>query len=194
MDFDERVSGSSMYLPSCTYYVSGADFSALPHYLSQSQSSCPVTYPYQSAALPQVPSVREVAFRDYSIETSSKWHHGRGALAHCYAEDLGWGGPTSRGGEILVKSSSSGSSGQAPVLPQAFDQFFDSAYGGPEGGGVPTVARAAPDADTPHGRRSPAPAQLSPDSAESCSPKSASGTSEGRPSSEWSRKRATRRS
>uniref|UniRef100_A0A3Q3VT49 Homeobox domain-containing protein n=1 Tax=Mola mola TaxID=94237 RepID=A0A3Q3VT49_MOLML len=30
-----------MYLPSCTYYVSGADFSGLPHYLTQSQSSCP---------------------------------------------------------------------------------------------------------------------------------------------------------
>ncbi|XP_037532940.1 homeobox protein Hox-A11b [Nematolebias whitei] len=187
MDFDERISGSSMYLPSCTYYVSGADFSALPHYLTQSQTSCPVTYQYQSAALPQVPSVREVAFRDYGIETSSKWHH-RGALAHCYAEDLGWASPTSRGGEILKNCS--GSSGQAPgfpggkngVLPQAFDQFFDSAYGGSEGGGVPTVARAAPDTDTPHGRTSPAPAQLSPDS-ESCSPKSASGTSEDRASS-----------
>uniref|UniRef100_A0A4W6DK25 Homeobox A11b n=1 Tax=Lates calcarifer TaxID=8187 RepID=A0A4W6DK25_LATCA len=40
-----------MYLPSCTYYVSGADFSGLPHYLTQSQSSCPMTYSYQSSAL-----------------------------------------------------------------------------------------------------------------------------------------------
>ncbi|XP_017281940.1 homeobox protein Hox-A11b [Kryptolebias marmoratus] len=194
MDFDERISGSSMYLPSCTYYVSGADFSALPHYLTQSQTSCPVTYPYQSAALPQVPSVREVAFRDYGIETSGKWHHGRGTLTHCYAEDLGWASPTSRGGELLVKSSS-GSSGQAPgfpgggvgkngLLPQAFDQFFDSAYGRAEGGGAQAAAQAAQaatDTDT-RGRTSPAPAQLSPNSAESCSPTSASGTSEERQS------------
>lgn len=204
MDFDERISGSSMYLPSCTYYVSGADFSALPHYLTQSQSSCPVTYPYQSAALPQVPSVREVAFRDYGIEAPSKWHHSRGTLTHCYPEDLGWASPTSRGAEILVKSSSSSSSsgsssGQAPgfpggslgkngVLPQAFDQFFDSAYGG-GGGGTGALTAAQTDTDT-RGKTSPAPAQLSPDSAaESCSPKSASGTGEERQNSEWSRGR-----
>uniref|UniRef100_A0A3Q3D6C7 Homeobox A11b n=1 Tax=Hippocampus comes TaxID=109280 RepID=A0A3Q3D6C7_HIPCM len=45
-----------MYLPSCTYYVPGADFTALPHYLAQGQPSCPVAYSYQSSALPQVPS------------------------------------------------------------------------------------------------------------------------------------------
>lgn len=209
MDFDERISGSSMYLPSCTYYVSGADFSALPHYLTQSQTSCPVTYPYQSAALPQVPSVREVAFRDYGIEASNKWHHSRGTLTHCYPEDRGWVSPTPRGAEILVKNSSSNissgsSSGQAPglpggslgkngVLPQAFDQFFDSACGGSGGGGTGAPTAAQADTDT-RGKTSPAPAQLSPDSAaESCSPKSACGTGEERQISEWSRGREKNR-
>uniref|UniRef100_A0A665UD62 Homeobox A11b n=1 Tax=Echeneis naucrates TaxID=173247 RepID=A0A665UD62_ECHNA len=133
-----------MYLPSCTYYVSGTDFTGLPHYLTQSQSSCPRTYSYQSSALPQVPSVRDVAFRDYGIDTSTKWHHSRGSLSHCYTEDImhrdGWSSPTSRGGDILVKGGSGaghpsssnptpgfyGSVGRNGVLPQAFDQFFDT--------------------------------------------------------------------
>ncbi|XP_062322238.1 homeobox protein Hox-A11b [Osmerus eperlanus] len=147
MDFDERVPvGSNMYLPSCTYYVSGTDFSSLPPFLSQSQSSCPMTYSYPSSSLPQVPSVREVAFRDYGIDTSSKWHH-RGSLSHCYpSEDIVhrdcFTSPTSLG-EIFAKNTSSvvyhhsnsnpttslsGSVGRNGVLPQAFDQFFDSAY------------------------------------------------------------------
>lgn len=213
MDFDERISGSNMYLPSCTYYVSGADFSGLPHYLTQSQSSCPMTYPYQPSALPQVPSVRDVAFRDYGIDTSSKWHHGRGSLSHCYTEDIvhrdGWSSPTSRGGEILVKggsgaSHSSGSSGggggvgggggggvvTAPgfygsvgrngVLPQAFDQFFDTAYGGAENSTTPTAQAA--DADGHAAKTSPAPAHPGSDTAESLSPKSSSGHSEEKPS------------
>lgn len=193
MDFDERISGSNMYLPSCTYYVSGADFSGLPHYLTQSQSSCPVTYQYQSSALPQVPSVRDVAFRDYGIDTSSKWHHSRGSLSHCYTEDIvqrdGWTSPSSRGGEILVKGGSSsashpGSSNPAPgfygsvgrngVLPQAFDQFFDTAYGSPEHSTTTTTTAQAADA----AKTSPAPAHPGSDTAESFSPKSSSGHSE----------------
>lgn len=199
MDFDDRIPGSNMYLPSCTYYVSGADFSGLPHYLTQSQSSCPVSYSYQTSALPQVPSVRDVAFRDYGIETPNKWHHGRGSLSHCYTEDIvhrdGWTGSTSRGGEILVKGGSSagghsgasnptpgfyGSIGRNGVLPQAFDQFFDSAYGGAEGSATPTAQAA--DADRHAAKTSPAPAQPGSDSAESCSPKSSSGHSEEKPS------------
>ncbi|KAF7669468.1 hypothetical protein LDENG_00186560 [Lucifuga dentata] len=189
MDFDERISGSNMYLPSCTYYVSGTDFSGLPHYLTQGQSSCPMTYSYQSSALPQVPSVRDVAFRDYSIDTSSKWHHGRGSLSHCYTEDIahrdGWTSPVTRGGEILVKSSSSGSHcssnptpafygvvGRNGVLPQAFDQFFDSPCGNAEN--TPT---AHADTDRHAAKTSPAPAPGS-DTAESCSPKSSPDHSE----------------
>lgn len=198
MDFDDRISGSNMYLPSCTYYVSGADFSGLPHYLTQSQSSCPMTYSYQTSALPQVPSVRDVAFRDYGIDTSTKWHHSRGSLSHCYTEDIvhrdGWTSPTSRGGEILVKSSSStshpsssnptpgfyGSVGRNGVLPQAFDQFFDTAYGSAEISTAPTAQAADTDRHTV--KTSPAPAHPSSDSAESCSPKSSSGHSEEKPS------------
>ncbi|KAM9353393.1 LOW QUALITY PROTEIN: homeobox protein Hox-A11b [Symphorus nematophorus] len=200
MDFDERISGSNMYLPSCTYYVSGADFSGLPHYLTQSQSSCPMTYPYhQSSALPQVPSVRDVAFRDYGIDASSKWHHSRGSLSHCYAEDMvhrdGWTSPTSRGGEILVKGSSSssasshsgssnnptpgfyGSVGRNGVLPQAFDQFFDTAYGSAENNNSTTPTATAQAADA--AKTSPAPAHPGSDTAEeSFSPKSSSGHSE----------------
>ena len=196
MDFDERIPGSNMYLPSCTYYVSGADFSGLPHYLTQSQSSCPVTYPYQSSALPQVPSVRDVAFRDYGIDTSAKWHHGRGSLSHCYTEDMvhrdGWTSPTSRGGDILMKGGSSGAGahsgssnaasgfygavGRNGVLPQAFDQFFDTAYGGSESSSTP--AAQAAEADRHAAKSSPAPAQPGSDTAESFSPKSSSGHSE----------------
>ncbi|KAG7475166.1 homeobox protein Hox-A11b-like [Solea senegalensis] len=198
MDFDERISGSNMYLPSCTYYVSGADFPGLPHYLTQSQSSCPVTYSYQSSALPQVPSVRDVAFRDYGIDASSKWHHGRGSLSHCYTEDImhrdGWTNPSARGGgEILVKggsgasSSSSGSSNPTPgfygsvgrngVLPQAFDQFFDTAYGSAEGSTTTTATAHAAETDRHAAKTSPVPDHTgaASDSAESCSPKSSSG-------------------
>lgn len=196
MDFDERFSASNMYLPSCTYYVSGADFSGLPHYLTQNQSTCPVTYPYQSSTLSQVPSVRDVAFRDYGIDTSNKWHHSRGSLSHCYTEDFmhrdGWTSPTPRGGEILVKgSSSSGSShsgssntasgfygnvGKNGVLPQAFDQFFDTTYGGSESSTTPTAQAA--DTDRHTDKTSHAPAQGGSDTAESFSPKSSSGHSE----------------
>ncbi|XP_054478032.1 homeobox protein Hox-A11b [Anoplopoma fimbria] len=186
MDLNERISGSNMYLPSCTYYVSGADFSGLPHYLTQSQSSCPMTYPYQS--MPQVPSVREVAFRDY--DASSKWHHSRGSLAHCYPEDMvhrdGWPSPTSRGAEILVKGSHSSSSsnptpgfhgvGRNGVLPQAFDQFFDTAYGIAESSTTPTTH--APDPDRQGAKSSPAPDHACSDMLESCSPKSSPGHSD----------------
>ncbi|KAM4601039.1 homeobox protein Hox-A11b [Polymixia lowei] len=196
MDFDERISGSNMYLPSCTYYVSGTDFSSLPHYLTQSQSSCPMSYSYQSSTLPQVPSVRDVAFRDYGIDTSSKWHH-RGSLSHCYTEDIvhrdGLTSPTSRG-DIFVKNNSSvchsssnptssfyGSVGRNGVLPQAFDQFFDTAYGNAEN--APTdhsedrfvtklTAAPAPSADTCRDAADRRRGE------ESCSPKSSSGNND----------------
>ncbi|XP_023658443.1 homeobox protein Hox-A11b [Paramormyrops kingsleyae] len=148
MDFDERVPlGSNMYLPSCTYYVPGTEFSSLPSFLSQTPSSRPMTYSY-SSNLPQVQSMREVTFRDYAIDTSSKWHH-RGNLSHCYAtEEMVHrdclSGPTSLG-EMIAKNNSvvyhSNSSsttnfyssvGRNGVLPQAFDQFFETAYGNAE--------------------------------------------------------------
>ncbi|KAL4629715.1 homeobox protein Hox-A11-like [Arapaima gigas] len=148
MDFDERVPvGSNMYLPSCTYYVSGADFSSLPPFLPQTPSSRPVSYSY-SSNLPQVQPVREVTFRDYAIDASSKWHH-RGNLSHCYpAEEIVHRdclpAPTTMG-EMFGKNSSAvyhsssgsasnfyGNVGRNGVLPQAFDPFFETAYGSAE--------------------------------------------------------------
>ncbi|KAJ8273896.1 hypothetical protein GJAV_G00106690 [Gymnothorax javanicus] len=149
MDFDERVSsvGANMYLPSCTYYVSGTDFPGLPSFLTQNPSSCPVTYSYPSS-LPQVQPVRELTFRDYTIDSSSKWHH-RGELPHCYpAENRVHRDclPPPATGEMFAKNSPSAgyhtgsnaapsfysSVGRNGVLPQVFDQFFDSAYGNTE--------------------------------------------------------------
>ncbi|XP_061681717.1 homeobox protein Hox-A11a [Syngnathoides biaculeatus] len=156
MDFDDRVPvGSNMYLPSCTYYVSaGSDFSALPSFLSQSASTRPVTYSY-SSNLPPVQPVREVTFREYAaIDASAKWPH-RGNLAQCYpgAEDMVHRDCLSAQSDIFGKSSpaaaaaayhhhhhhhhhgTAGSSnfygnvGRNGVLPQAFDQFYDTAYG-----------------------------------------------------------------
>ncbi|XP_054637919.1 homeobox protein Hox-A11b [Dunckerocampus dactyliophorus] len=173
MDLD----ASNMYLPSCTYY----DFTGLPHYLTQGQSSsCPVAYSYQSA-LPQVPSVRDVAFRDYGIDGSAKWHHSRGSLPHCYTDDA-WTSATPRGGDVPGKGGGvhSGSGGfhsgvgRNGVLPQAFDQFFDSAYGGAEHGATPTQQVAHSDRQVTVGKTSPAPDPPAPGSvtADSCSPKS----------------------
>ncbi|XP_075445222.1 homeobox protein Hox-A11 [Ascaphus truei] len=152
MDFDERVPCSSnMYLPSCTYYVSGPDFSSLPSFLPQTPSSRPLTYSY-SSNLPQVQPVREVTFREYAIDTSSKWHH-RNNLPHCYsAEEImhrdclpasntasmgdmfGKNTPGAYHGHPNANVSSNFYSavGRNGVLPQAFDQFFETAYGAPE--------------------------------------------------------------
>uniref|UniRef100_A0A3P8W9V5 Homeobox A11a n=1 Tax=Cynoglossus semilaevis TaxID=244447 RepID=A0A3P8W9V5_CYNSE len=123
MDFDERVPvGSNMYLPSCTYYVSaGADFSGLPSFLSQTPSTRPMTYSY-SSNLPQVQPVREVTFRDYAaIDPSSKWPH-RGNLPQCYpsAEDMH---RDCLSAQTAVVGDMNG------VLPQVFDQFYETAYG-----------------------------------------------------------------
>ncbi|XP_008115256.1 homeobox protein Hox-A11 [Anolis carolinensis] len=153
MDFDERVPCSSnMYLPSCTYYVSGPDFSGLPSFLPQTPSSRPVTYSY-SSNLPPVQPVREVTFREYAIDpTASKWHHPRSNLAHCYstAEEImhSRDNSSSVAAEMFGKNAAGvyhhhhhpatpgntssnfySAVGRNGVLPQAFDQFFETAYG-----------------------------------------------------------------
>lgn len=206
MDFDERVPvGPNMYLPSCTYYVSGADFPSLPSFLTQTPSSCPMTYPYPPN-LPQVPPGRERAFRDYSIDSSGKWHH-RGQLPQCYPAEnrvhrdcLPTPGPA---GEVFAKSSPSagyhsGSStassfyagaGRNGVLPQVFDQFFDSAYGHTENpadassGGKSSDRQAAP---------VPGPCRQTEvrdrgDATSSPDPEASSGNSEDKPSSTYER-------
>ncbi|KAG9276681.1 homeobox protein Hox-A11b [Astyanax mexicanus] len=151
MDYDERVPvGSNMYLPSCTYYVSGTDFSSLPPFLPQTPSTCPMPYSYSSSNLPQVQSMREVTFRDYAIDPSSKWHHHHhrsNNVPHCYAsEDVVHRDCLPNMGDMFSKSSSLvhhtgsshvpgsvyGSVGRNGVLPQVFDQFFETAYGNAE--------------------------------------------------------------
>ncbi|KFR16064.1 Homeobox protein Hox-A11 [Opisthocomus hoazin] len=147
MDFDERVPCSSnMYLPSCTYYVSGPDFSSLPSFLPQTPSSRPMTYSY-SSNLPQVQPVREVTFREYAIDPSSKWHP-RNNLPHCYSaeeimhRDCLPAANTASVGEMFGKNTANvyhpttnvssnfySTVGRNGVLPQAFDQFFETAYG-----------------------------------------------------------------
>ncbi|XP_014641630.1 PREDICTED: homeobox protein Hox-A11 isoform X2 [Ceratotherium simum simum] len=101
---------------------------------------------------PKVQPVREVTFREYAIEPATKWHP-RGNLAHCYsAEELVHRdclqAPSAAGvpGDVLAKSSANvyhhptpavssnfySTVGRNGVLPQAFDQFFETAYGTPE--------------------------------------------------------------
>ncbi|KAM3928556.1 homeobox protein Hox-A11 [Leptodactylus fuscus] len=142
MDFDERVPCSSnMYLPSCTYYVSGPDFSSLPSFLPQTPSSRPMPYSY-SSNLAQVQPVREVTFREYAIDTSSKWHP-RSNLPPCYSADdimhRDCPGSAAMGNSTNVyhpnanvPSNFYSAVGRNGVLPQAFDQFFETAYGSPE--------------------------------------------------------------
>lgn len=143
-DYDDHGNcASNMYLSNCTYYVSAPDFSSVSSFLPQS-SSCQVNFPY-SSSITQVQPVREVAFRDYGLDHPSKWHY-RGNYASYYSTDdimhrelL----QSSNRAEMLFKNESvysHGSSnsacnfltnvGRNGVLPQGFDQFFDSVSAG----------------------------------------------------------------
>uniref|UniRef100_A0A8C5R156 Homeobox D11 n=1 Tax=Leptobrachium leishanense TaxID=445787 RepID=A0A8C5R156_9ANUR len=139
---NNNTASSNMYLPGCAaYYVSPSDFSSKSSFLSQS-SSCPMTFSY-SSNLTHVQPVREVAFREYGLERS-KWQY-RGTYPSYYPSeevmhrDLIQ--PASRRSEVLFKSDSvcnhHGSSSSGPsnfysqvgrngILPQGFDQFYDS--------------------------------------------------------------------
>lgn len=200
MDFDERVPvGSNMYLPSCTYYVPGADFPTLPSFLSQNPSSRTVPYSY-SSNLPQVQPVREVTFRDYSFDASAKWSH-RAPLTQCYSgEDVVHREclPASTGvGEMLAKNTSAvyhhstsgssassstfyGSIGRNGVLPQVFDQFFDTAYGNVENAPSDEYTTADKQQTSKHQTAAPAPEQDAEvkERGEPSSPESSSGNNE----------------
>ncbi|XP_075034757.1 homeobox protein Hox-D11 [Mixophyes fleayi] len=133
-------SAPNMYLPGCAYYVSPSDFSTKSSFLSQS-SSCPMTFSY-SSNLTHVQPVREVAFREYGLERS-KWQY-RGSYPSYYpSEDVMHRDliqPTNRRSDMLFKSdsvcnhhgpSSAPSNfystvGRNGILPQGFDQFYDS--------------------------------------------------------------------
>ncbi|XP_053554458.1 homeobox protein Hox-D11 [Bombina bombina] len=140
-EFDNcNNSASNMYLPGCAYYVSPSDFSTKSSFLSQS-SSCPMTFSYTSN-LTHVQPVREVAFREYGIDRS-KWQY-RGSYPSYYSSDevvhRDLIQTTNRRTDVLFKSDSvcthhappSASSnfyssvGRNGILPQGFDQFYDS--------------------------------------------------------------------
>nr|XP_009674716.1 PREDICTED: homeobox protein Hox-A11 isoform X2 [Struthio camelus australis] len=105
-----------------------------------------MTYSY-SSNLPQVQPVREVTFREYAIDPSSKWHP-RNNLPHCYSaeeimhRDCLPSTNTASMGEMFGKNTANvyhpstnvssnfySTVGRNGVLPQAFDQFFETAYG-----------------------------------------------------------------
>ncbi|CAJ0935246.1 unnamed protein product [Ranitomeya imitator] len=99
--------------------------------------------PYSySSNLAQVQPVREVTFREYAIDTSSKWHP-RSNLPHCYSADdilhRDCTGSAAMGNSsnvyhpnANVPSNFYSTVGRNGVLPQAFDQFFETAYGSPD--------------------------------------------------------------
>ncbi|XP_053873139.1 homeobox protein Hox-A11 isoform X2 [Malaclemys terrapin pileata] len=94
-----------------------------------------------------VQPVREVTFREYAIDPSSKWHP-RNNLPHCYSaeeimhRDCLPATNTASMGEMFGKNTANvyhpttnvssnfySTVGRNGVLPQAFDQFFETAYG-----------------------------------------------------------------
>lgn len=141
-EYDDRSCASNMYLPSCTYYVSTPDFTSVSSFLPQT-TSCQINFPY-SPNIAQVQPVREVAFRDYGLDHPSKWHY-RGNYASYYSTDeiMHRDLIQSSGGraDVIFKNESlygghhAGTSspcnfftgvGRNGVLPQGFDQFFDT--------------------------------------------------------------------
>ncbi|XP_059822692.1 homeobox protein Hox-D11a isoform X2 [Hemitrygon akajei] len=143
-EFEDRGGcNSSMYLPSCTYYVSAADFSAVSSFLPQT-TSCQMTFPY-SSNLAQVQPVREVSFREYGLEHPTKWHYRSNCTPCCSAEEImhrEYMQPPARTGmlfkndNVYSQRASSNPScnfyttvGRNGILPQGFDQFFETAYG-----------------------------------------------------------------
>ncbi|XP_034042423.1 homeobox protein Hox-D11a [Thalassophryne amazonica] len=141
-EYDDRGCASNMYLPNCTYYVSTPDFTSVSSFLPQT-TSCQINFPYS----PNITQpVREVAFRDYGLDHPSKWHY-RGNYASLYStEDIMHRDliqSSSSRAEMILKNESlyghhhhhGGTSspcgfftgvGRNGVLPQGFDQFFDT--------------------------------------------------------------------
>ncbi|XP_067300992.1 homeobox protein Hox-D11a [Pseudorasbora parva] len=134
-DYDDRGNcASNMYLP---YYVH--DFSSVSSFLPQT-TSCQVNFPY-SSNIAQVQPVREVTFRDYGLDHPSKWHY-RGNYASYYSTEEIMHLQSTNRAEIIFKNDSMyshhhggnnsscnffGNVGRNGVLPQGFDQFFETA-------------------------------------------------------------------
>nr|AIM47918.1 HOXD11x [Pantodon buchholzi] len=131
-EYDERGNcASSMYLPSCTYYVSAPDFSSVSSFLPQT-TSCQVNFPY-SPNIAQVQPVREVAFRDYALDP--KWHYRSNYPSYYSSEEMMHRDLIQTPGrtEVYNHHGATNSScsfypgvGRNGILPQGFDQFFDT--------------------------------------------------------------------
>ncbi|XP_067116621.1 homeobox protein Hox-D11a-like [Osmerus mordax] len=141
-EYDERGnSTSNMYLPNCTYYVSGPDFSSVSPFIPQS-TACQMNFPY-SSNIAQVQPVREMSYRDYGLEHPSKWHYRSNYPSYYSAEELMQRDIFSSSGrtDMIFKNDAvyphhggTNSScnflsnvGRNGVLPSGFDQFFEAA-------------------------------------------------------------------
>ncbi|KAJ3592299.1 hypothetical protein NHX12_007427 [Muraenolepis orangiensis] len=148
-EYDERGNNcaSNMYLPNCTYYVSAPDFSSVSSFLPQTTATCQINFPYSPSMGHQVPPVREVAFRDYGMDHHpGKWHYRGSNYASYYsteeimqreliqssgrADMLFKNDPTYHGHHVGSNSTCSflANVGRNGVLPQGFDQFFETIH------------------------------------------------------------------
>ncbi|XP_039195269.1 homeobox protein Hox-D11 [Crotalus tigris] len=133
-----------VYLPAA-YYLSPAEFSGKPPFLSQPPPSCQMALPYASALPGQVQAVGEApaAFRDYvGGGGSGKWAY-RSAYSPGYYEEVlhsrDFLQPPAGRSDALLKSDQLCGTHPAPfcsavgrngVLPRGFDQFYEAARGG----------------------------------------------------------------
>uniref|UniRef100_W5MJS3 Homeobox D11a n=1 Tax=Lepisosteus oculatus TaxID=7918 RepID=W5MJS3_LEPOC len=146
-EYDDRSNcASNMYLPSCTYYVSAPDFSSVSSFLPQT-TSCQINFPY-SSNITQVQPVREVPFRDYALDHPTKWPYTSSFASYYSADEIMHRdllqSPSRT--EMIFKNDSvyshHGSSnpsgnlftsvGRNGILPQGFDQFFETGNTHPE--------------------------------------------------------------
>ncbi|XP_015811422.1 homeobox protein Hox-A11a [Nothobranchius furzeri] len=141
------------------YVSAGADFSGLPSFLSQTPSTRPMTYSYSSNLPQVQPVREVTFRDYAGIEASGKWaHRGNLAQCYPSAEDMvhrdclsaqtavvgdmfGKNSPAAAaaayhhhhhhhaGAGAAAASSFYGNVGRNGVLPQAFDQFYETAYG-----------------------------------------------------------------
>ncbi|KAM3850995.1 homeobox protein Hox-D11 [Vipera latastei] len=129
-----------VYLPAA-YYLSPADFSGKPSFLSQPPPSCQMALSYASALPGQLQPAGEMpaAFRDYvGGGGSSKWAY-RSAYSPGYYEEVLHSRdflqpPASRSDALLKSDQLCGThpapfysaAGRNGILPQGFDQFYEA--------------------------------------------------------------------
>uniref|UniRef100_UPI00358E0DE4 homeobox protein Hox-C11a-like n=1 Tax=Myxine glutinosa TaxID=7769 RepID=UPI00358E0DE4 len=174
MDFEERSAcpPPSLYLPSCTYYVSPAhEFGGVSSFLP-SPASRQMSYVYGTGIHSQ--PVRDFALKEYrglQDPAAAQWHQQRRdfATTTCAPEDtvaalgpqLGGAVPDVlvKNGEALYARASTPANlqpmhglysaqvqGLNGVLPQGFDQFFENAYSGRRTPSHAELERAGPPA------------------------------------------------